>query len=133
MDACPTGAITMADGRALIDAVLCRQCEACISVCPHDALVFTGSALTIPTAGTVTLPDQSIGPVVQRPGLLARAVPLAAAVVGVVGREILPAVIDRLAASAIAPDTQRSASGNTESPTPNTVARRRRRHRGGRA
>jgi len=37
-EACPAGAITVRDGKAVIDASLCRGCRACASACPTGAI-----------------------------------------------------------------------------------------------
>jgi Fe-S-cluster-containing hydrogenase component 2 len=38
MEACPTGAISVAQGVARIEQALCRECEACVSACPTGAI-----------------------------------------------------------------------------------------------
>jgi len=35
---CPFGAITIKDGKAVVNAALCRGCRACISACPKGAI-----------------------------------------------------------------------------------------------
>jgi ferredoxin len=35
---CPTGAIKVEDGKAIIDQTLCNQCGACVTVCPYGAI-----------------------------------------------------------------------------------------------
>ncbi len=37
---CPTGAIKVEDGKAIIDQTLCNQCGACVTVCPYGAPYF---------------------------------------------------------------------------------------------
>ncbi|MDR3321742.1 MAG: 4Fe-4S binding protein [Synergistaceae bacterium] len=35
---CPTGAITIDDGKASVDADTCVECGACVSTCPVSAI-----------------------------------------------------------------------------------------------
>ncbi len=37
--ACPVEAITMVDGKAIIDPAKCTNCGTCIEECPVDAIV----------------------------------------------------------------------------------------------
>ena len=37
VDACPVGAITMEDGKAVIDAETCIDCGSCAGTCPVEA------------------------------------------------------------------------------------------------
>ena len=38
VDACPTEAIAMVDGKAFVTADECTDCEACVEECPEDAI-----------------------------------------------------------------------------------------------
>jgi len=38
VEVCPTGALTLVDGKAYLDEALCKGCEACIQACPIGAL-----------------------------------------------------------------------------------------------
>ncbi|HEO71663.1 MAG TPA: 4Fe-4S dicluster domain-containing protein [Candidatus Hydrogenedentes bacterium] len=38
IEVCPTGALTLVEGKAYLDDALCRACEACIPICPTGAL-----------------------------------------------------------------------------------------------
>ena len=38
IELCPTGALTLVDGKAYLDEALCKGCEACIKACPAGAL-----------------------------------------------------------------------------------------------
>ena len=38
IDVCPVDAISLADGKAVIDLDKCANCHACESVCPVDAI-----------------------------------------------------------------------------------------------
>ncbi|MCD6404264.1 MAG: 4Fe-4S binding protein [Planctomycetes bacterium] len=35
---CPVGAITMQDGKAVIDQGTCTECQACVATCPVEAI-----------------------------------------------------------------------------------------------
>ena len=35
---CPTSAITILDGRSVIDPELCIECDICVKVCTYDAI-----------------------------------------------------------------------------------------------
>jgi len=39
LEACPTGAITLLEGKAHIDLLKCEGCSACVSACPHGAIL----------------------------------------------------------------------------------------------
>ncbi len=36
---CPEGAISLGDGRYIIDQDLCIECQSCLDECPNDAIV----------------------------------------------------------------------------------------------
>ncbi|MDD4127362.1 MAG: 4Fe-4S binding protein, partial [Methanomicrobium sp.] len=38
VDTCPSEAITMKDGIAVVDADMCVDCEACVDECPAEAI-----------------------------------------------------------------------------------------------
>jgi electron transfer flavoprotein alpha subunit len=38
IEVCPTGALTLVEGKAHLDDALCQGCEACIQACPAGAL-----------------------------------------------------------------------------------------------
>lgn len=38
VEVCPTGALTLVEGKAHLDDALCKGCEACIQACPVGAL-----------------------------------------------------------------------------------------------
>jgi len=38
VEECPSDAIKMADGKAVIDAETCIDCGACIDACPEEAI-----------------------------------------------------------------------------------------------
>ena len=41
VEACPTGALYLVEGRATLDGTLCRECEACLAACPNGAITLT--------------------------------------------------------------------------------------------
>ena len=38
VEACPTGAIYLVDGRAIVEPEICRDFEACVAACPREAI-----------------------------------------------------------------------------------------------
>jgi NAD-dependent dihydropyrimidine dehydrogenase PreA subunit len=40
VEACPTGAVYLAGGKAMVEQALCRDCEVCIAACPMEAISF---------------------------------------------------------------------------------------------
>ncbi len=38
VDSCPTGAISVNDGKASVDADECSDCEVCVETCPNEAI-----------------------------------------------------------------------------------------------
>lgn len=45
--ACPTGAVTMVEGRAVTDASVCEQSGECVATCPSGARSLLGRAMTV--------------------------------------------------------------------------------------
>lgn len=98
VEACPTGALYLVDGKAAVDNTLCRGCEACLGVCPEEAL----SLVPQPEPAA---PDQAL---TQRPQpevlrirtesppvpLRVRVLPVVGAALAWAGREIVPRVVD---------------------------------------
>ncbi|PID81006.1 ferredoxin [bacterium DOLJORAL78_65_58] len=41
IDVCPTEAISMVDGKAFVDEDECTDCEACVEECPEEAISMT--------------------------------------------------------------------------------------------
>jgi electron transport complex protein RnfB len=46
--ACPTGAMLMVDGLAVLDPALCISCFACVDACPQDCIDVSGRAASAP-------------------------------------------------------------------------------------
>lgn len=99
VEACPTGALYLVDGKAAVDNALCRECEVCVQACPSEAIALTEQKelLTAPARQLVRRPE----PEVIRVRTEAEIVPLRARVLPVVGaaliwagREIVPRIVD---------------------------------------
>ena len=43
VNVCPTGAIQLVNGVAVIDQATCRQCQLCVNVCPEGAIINEGA------------------------------------------------------------------------------------------
>ncbi len=99
VEACPTGAIYLVGGRAVVDQRLCRDCETCIAACPIEAI-----ALAMPSEPAVDparVPALRPEPRVIQVKTGPAPVPFRASVLPVVGgalvwagREILPRLAD---------------------------------------
>jgi len=48
--ACPTGAIVMVDGLAVLDPEVCIGCFECVAVCPQECIDVTGRSASLPVA-----------------------------------------------------------------------------------
>jgi pyruvate formate lyase activating enzyme len=55
--ACPSGAITLADGRSWTDGALCTGAGACVKACPHDARTLFGRSMTVGEAFDEVMAD----------------------------------------------------------------------------
>lgn len=103
LEACPTGAIRLADGVATVEASLCRGCQACLEACPTGAIFaveeVTGS-VPAPASAPTPAPAPLRVPAPARPaaGLRPAAgiLPVVGAALAFVGREIVPRVVATL-------------------------------------
>jgi len=75
VEACPAGAITLADGKAIIDHETCTGCEACVDACPEKAIEPV-------IQGEIVRADERRVPAVHRPSPLAQAASTAVVVAG---------------------------------------------------
>jgi ferredoxin len=101
MEICPSGAIYLVDGRAVVDRELCNECEACLTVCPAEAIAITSVAQPMPES--VRMPAVRRQPEVVRIATRQEPAPLRSRVMPVVGtalvwagREVLPRLADLL-------------------------------------
>lgn len=145
VEVCPTGALYLVEGKAVVDSTLCRECEACIATCPTEAIVRTKEA---PASGAEMrrVPALRSEPEIIRVRTQSALVPLRVKVLPVVGtalawagREIVPRLaehllykLDRRVAEAQMPSAPRStAENNSPVGSKGGGRRRRRRRRGG--
>ncbi len=101
-EACPEGAISIAESAARIDQEKCTDCEACVEVCPNRAML----AVREPVEERVAVPSVRPAPEVIRVkpqpapvSLRSRAAPAvsaAAAALTFLGRNIAPRLADYL-------------------------------------
>ena len=102
VEACPTGALYLVDGRATLDGALCRECEACLVACPTEAIALVTPEPEL-AATPVRVPARQPDPAViqvRTPSmpvpLRARVLPVVGATLVWVGREIVPRLADLL-------------------------------------
>jgi NAD-dependent dihydropyrimidine dehydrogenase PreA subunit len=74
VEVCPTGALTLVEGKAHLDDTLCRACEACIQACPAGALQPVLEIEAVPTETHVLEYTPPSVPASRPTGLLATVV-----------------------------------------------------------
>lgn len=97
VDVCPTGAIQLIDGLAVIDSTTCNQCQACADACPVGAI----TAIQLPVVvrePAIVQPVHEAEIVVAEP-VLTSPKPWLSAALAFAGREILPRLADALIAA----------------------------------
>jgi len=122
VEVCPTGALYLVEGKAVVDEALCRECQACVSACPSNAIIRNTDvyphvvdeprvAVSQTTAEIVRVQP----PIVPAPRGL-RVLPWLGLALAWAGREIVPRLaehvlydLDRRMASWQATDVQESA------------------------
>jgi len=104
LEVCPTGAIRLVDGVAVIETSLCQGCQACLEACPNGAILaveeVTGdvpapapSRTPAPAPLRVPAPARPANPGI-RPA--AGVLPVLGAALAFVGREVVPRVVAAL-------------------------------------
>ena len=102
VEVCPTGAIYLVDGKAMVDGSLCRDCEACIAACPTEAIALAAQGQepsTEPVHVIAPRPEPEITHVETLPApapLRARVLPVVGTALVWAGREIVPRLADYL-------------------------------------
>ncbi|MBN1976630.1 MAG: 4Fe-4S binding protein [Anaerolineae bacterium] len=67
VEACPTGAMRLADGVAQVEQSLCRECQVCLSACPNGAVLAMQEP--IPVNAPASGPTRPVAPEVRPGGL----------------------------------------------------------------
>jgi NAD-dependent dihydropyrimidine dehydrogenase PreA subunit len=101
LEVCPTGALYMVDGKAVVDRGLCTECRACIAACPAGAITFDPA--TRPKPASVRVPAVRpepeavrIAPRPQPVALRSKMLPVVGTALVWAGREVLPRLADFL-------------------------------------
>jgi NAD-dependent dihydropyrimidine dehydrogenase PreA subunit len=145
VEACPTDAICLYNGKALIDAALCDDCGACVQACPNEALYRVvepvAEEMREPSLPAVIEPPLEVVPTGQRHVASWRRVvlPAVGGALSWVGREIVPRLaplaVDVLDATLerrrrLEPDTRLNQALTPAGDRPRRGRQRRRRRRG---
>ncbi|MHB0878211.1 MAG: ATP-binding protein [Anaerolineae bacterium] len=135
VDACSFAAISMAaNGIAQLDRERCRACGACVAACPTGAITTHESALTVVPPAPLQGPIATAPPIValgrtsvSHPALWSTL----AAVAGVLARDVLPLVVERLLPAAAQADPAGGQQASHLAASGGLGSQRRRRHRRG--
>ena len=94
VEACPTGAVYLVEGKATLDGALCRECEACVDACPTGAVSLAAQREMV--SMPASRPETEIIQVKTRPAPapLTRALPVVGAALAWAGRELVPRLAD---------------------------------------
>jgi NAD-dependent dihydropyrimidine dehydrogenase PreA subunit len=139
LEVCPSGALYLMEGKALVDEALCRECEACVSACPNEAIVIAEQVATAAPARVPAIrPEPDVVLVQTQPApvsLRARVLPAVGAALSWAGRELVPRLayyfldgLDRRAMGQPTSGVKRSSSSSSG----RGGRQQRQRHRGGR-
>lgn len=126
---CPTGAISLRDGKACVDEERCTACEACVKACPEQALAVRVTPEVLPVvypepkrqgdgedralAAPRRGPRSPVSPEQPRtPGLI----PALGAVLGFAVREVLPRLLTPHLLDLIEPERSRRPWSGQASP-----------------
>jgi len=108
-EVCPTGALSLVDGKAALELSLCQECEACIPCCPTQAIIICEQRpeyaaepvhMLAPgaTRGLARRTEPAVIQVKSAPLPVpwrARVLPAVGAALAWAGREIVPRLADR--------------------------------------
>jgi len=109
VEACPRGALYLVEGKANVDAGLCRECELCVNVCPVQAVAVASQPVPAPTESVsspveparaaVPRPEPEVIRIETEPRALtfkSRVLPAMGAALVWAGRELVPYVAEHL-------------------------------------
>lgn len=111
VDECPTGAIHLENGWAVIDQARCTNCQTCAEVCPNEAVEVvyqqpTSAVVPVQEIESQVMPIQEriSSPVPVQAKVIQHApvkssrsiAPIASAALAYMGREVFPRVIDAM-------------------------------------
>ena len=134
VDVCRAGAISLSDGKAVINQEQCTQCEACFHACPESAILSVSARGLVPErerpAALATSPPRPVR------SISAGAAPALAAALIYVGREVVPRVanllldaLERRMAQSSTRGVDQIATGSDAGSLSGSGQRHRRRHR----
>lgn len=96
IDVCPTGAIHLSDGLAILSQATCTQCQDCVDACPVGAITTVELPVAV-TKPAVVQPAREMEVVVAEP-IPSSPKPWLSAALAFAGRELLPRLADALIA-----------------------------------
>jgi len=97
VEACPSGAIHMSAGLAIIDQAACAQCQACVDACPQGAI--TSTEISIAAATPVIIQPVREAEIMVAEPVPSKLKPWLISALAFTGREILPRLGDALIAA----------------------------------
>lgn len=97
VEACPSGAIHMNAGLAIIDQAACAQCQACVDACPQGAI--TSTEISIAAATPVVVQPVREAEIIVAEPVPSKLKPWLVSALAFTGREILPRLGDALVAA----------------------------------
>ncbi len=99
VEVCPTGALYLVDGKAMVDETRCRECEACLAACPTGAITITEQEQPMSEAARLPAlrPQPAVIKVQRQPAPVpfrSRVLRVLGAALTWAGREILPSLAE---------------------------------------
>ncbi len=99
-DTCPTGAIRLVDGVAVIEQSLCNECQACVDACPQGAILSVSEPVAeserAPQQVPITQPTTPVGTTLLTTRQTPARVTWLGTALAFVGTEVVPRVVASL-------------------------------------